>query len=303
MAELIDLAALQDRLLGVFVDQNERRVRFVSGGGPVDLHAALDRALQREVKLPRGMAISFDHIHDLFPTSRSVLDTWKEGVEDLVELFSARDRREFEAAWQDLWNRDDWKRALDSVKQFGAHQALLAISFVTTLRHFGNGDGLADAIAERYQLYFFDPRGFRTVDGISVRQPVFPTLAPLDETELEKLRAFFGLQTAERYLRDLLRIAVEAAADLRYQLPARIDRIDTLQNLDAPKRELARSWLAGFSSMAEGLVMSSVEQMTQGISSFSANPLMAAAASTLAAIAARKATQHAFLWELGIETT
>ena len=52
--------------------------------------------------------------------------------------------------------------------------------------------------------------------------------------------------------------------------------------------------------MAEGLVMSSVEQIAQGASSFTANPLVAAAASTTAAVATRKATQHAFLWEMGV---
>jgi len=301
--ELIDLAALQDRLLSIFVRGNDRTVRLASGDAPIDLREVLDRALRRKVTLPEGIDLRFDHIQQLFPTVRGVLETWKEGIDDIVHIFAARgDAKQLEQAWKDLWSRDDWKRALEAIRQFGAHQALLGVSFLTTLRHFTDVEGLATAIAEGYQRYFFDKEGFSTLDGISVRQPSTPTLGLQDEKEMTKLKEFFGLQTAERYLRDLLRIAVELAGDRQYQLARRLQRLEGDANLNQETLALAKSWFAGFSSMSEGLVMSSVEQMTQGVSSFSANPLVAAAASTLAAIAARKATQHAFLWQLGIKT-
>lgn len=100
--------------------------------------------------------------------------------------------------------------------------------------------------------------------------------------------------------RDLIRLTVETALDRQFNLRGRIARIDEVV-ADPAERALAEKWLRGFAEMSEGLVTSSIEQVVLGASSFRANELLAAAAATFAGVAARKATQHAFLWQMEIK--
>ena len=105
----------------------------------------------------------------------------------------------------------------------------------------------------------------------------------------------FSQRTADQYIRDLIRLVVEAVDDARYDLAK---RLEVQLDLAKDKRDKYEDWFKGFSSMAEGAVTSAVEEACLGVSTFDTNPLIAASAGTFAGTAARKATQHVFLSEL-----
>lgn len=54
-------------------------------------------------------------------------------------------------------------------------------------------------------------------------------------------------------------------------------------------------WFKGFAALADSIVISAVEQVAQGVATFSSNPLIADALVTFAGTVARKATQNIFL--------
>ena len=71
-----------------------------------------------------------------------------------------------------------------------------------------------------------------------------------------------------------------------------------LAQLGSAEQETAKRWFVGFAAMAEAGVCSAVEETLLGIGTFQG--LDAAAAGAYAGTAARKATQHVFLSELGL---
>jgi hypothetical protein len=73
-----------------------------------------------------------------------------------------------------------------------------------------------------------------------------------------------------------------------------------LTQLLPPQQEIAKRWFKGFATMAESGVTAAVEETLLGIGTFQGNRLIAASAGVYAGTAARKATQHVFLAELGV---
>jgi len=175
-------------------------------------------------------------------------------------------------------------------RQFG-----IALSFVTTLRNLPTPEA-RDAIQDAVLRYFFTKEGYETVDKVRIVAPVH--LSDLDPKQLGQAKALFSERTAERYVRDAIRLIVEAAGDVRYlDLKKRYDAMRDHMPDDEKKTKFA-DWFRGFSSVAESTVTGAVEEACLGVAAFQTNPLIAASASTFAGTAARKAAQHVFLSEL-----
>jgi len=182
-------------------------------------------------------------------------------------------------------------------------QAAIGISFVTTLRNLATPD-LATKIPEGWARYFFAEKGFETVDGISIISPghgsLSAALSALSGESLKQLKGLISERSANQYVRDLIRITIEVAADTRYgDIPKRYRALLALLT-DAAGQAKAARWFRGFGSLAESLVTSAVEEAVLGVSQFQTNPVLAAAAASYAGTVARKATQHVFLREAGV---
>ena len=200
-------------------------------------------------------------------------------------------------------------------------QVGIGISFVTTVRNLANFPDIAEGILGGWKDYFFGERGFDTVDGITIVAPGHDVLGQIGQglslnvsKSLDSLKGLKGLlneRSAEQYVRDLIRITVEVAADARYTIGGRGVRgryelmgVKVSENLPADvgekNRDKAARWFKGAASMAESLVTSAVEEAVLGVSQFQTNPIIAATAATYAGTAARKATQHVFLSQVGV---
>ena len=162
--------------------------------------------------------------------------------------------------------------------------------------------------------YFFKKEGYQTIDSSNVVSPVHlsdivtaaasgasGTSGPGDPDQLKSL---FSKATAEHYVRDVIRVTVEAAYDTARNLrdtyetkKATVRSLKSGSFQDAIERKFV-NWFRGFSAMAESTAMRTVEVATQGVSEFQTNPLIAAAAGTFAGTVARKLAQDSFLMAL-----
>jgi hypothetical protein len=193
-------------------------------------------------------------------------------------------------------------QALEEIGTFLGGQAGIVVSFLTTFRNLAD-PAAPQAIRDAYVAYFFSKSGYVTVDGSAIVAPIH--IGDLDLTMLSggKGKSLLGPATGERYVRDLVRLLVEAGDDVRYtvngrRLPARLAALKTVAEAKGVADKLTM-WLKGVSALAESQAMGAVEQATLGVAQFQTNPILAAAAGTFAGTAARKAAQHLFLCELG----
>jgi hypothetical protein len=224
-----------------------------------------------------------DRLPGVFGRSRDVI----------ARLFQARSPSTILEVGSDL-GTELVRPALGGVARFVGGNLGIVLSFVTTLRNLADGR-VPDAVREAYLQYFFGS-GYATVDGARIVSPVqFAGLAP---EALGSLRTALMEHSGERYLRDLVRLLVEAVDDVRYGGLG--DRAQAAREKAADRQDKLMRWFRGVSGVAESQVMSAVEQATLGVATFQSNPLIAAAAGTFAGTAARKAAQHVFLSELGV---
>lgn len=193
----------------------------------------------------------------------------------------------------------------------------IALPFATILSALQRAGRNAAAIPESVERglldYFFTAEGFKTVDGEHVVAPVHVSdvkRALVDAAEHKdltglQLRGLFPRTTAERYLRDLIRVIVECAYDAGRDVRGASARFKTVVSglrvraseakpADAIEAQFV-TWFRGFASMAESGAMRAVEVATQGVSEFQTNPLIAAAAGSFSGTVARKLAQDAFL--------
>jgi hypothetical protein len=181
--------------------------------------------------------------------------------------------------------RADLARTLGSFLegQFG-----IALSLATTLRNLAD-PSLPRVIADACLEYFFAADGYTTIDAIHLRPP----LAAGGATDGNPSQ-----RNADRYVRDLITVIVEASGNVQYGLRDRLAR--ALALFPAARHDAAMRWFSGFGAMAEAGVMAAVEETLRGIGQFQGNAIVAAAGGAYAGTAARKATQHVFLSELGV---
>jgi hypothetical protein len=183
------------------------------------------------------------------------------------------------------------------VAKIVGHQASVALSFLTILQNAGSkSQSVAREVATAYQQYFFGDNGYQTLEGATISPP---SLQPASGGALAAadLKKYLSRQTAEQYTRDLVQITAEASGNALFNLVA---RHKDLKVKNSPKAE---RWFKGYASLAESGVTSAVEEALLGIGTFTTNAVLAAAVGTFAGTAARKATQSAFLAEIGIPLT
>jgi len=173
-----------------------------------------------------------------------------------------------------------------------------------------------EPLATAHSEYFFghptDPKnpakgtlpGYVTIAGEVIAPPALPSFE--SASDLRDIARLFSRKTGEQYVRDLTRVGFEAVANDVWKLESRYDQMTTnakLQtgNLEIKDLKKAQNWFKGFADYAEAGVTSAVEQaLSQSGGPVPANPLLAAGLATAAGTAARKASQHVFLEQIGI---
>jgi len=184
---------------------------------------------------------------------------------------------------------------------FLQHQLELAASLISILRALNpqHVNDVTAAVNQAYGDYFFGD-GVKILPDRTLSPPELPGIT----SNVEQIAALFSQKTGERYVRDLISIAIEAIGNRQFTDPAGHDlptRLALMSNASQIQDKIkANKWFAGFSNLAEAAVTAAVEQATQGAAAFSTSPLIAASVATAAGTAARKATQDTFLSELGI---
>lgn len=183
--------------------------------------------------------------------------------------------------------------------QFVRQQLAVGLSLGALFNVGGDTQKIIPAVTAAYQSYFF-AQGFSTLEGGRISAPTFPSVdakdASLEKIEAE-VRHFASRKTADQYIRDLTRIAVEASGDALFSLP---DRYNRLIGRNDAIGKLEQSWFKGFADLAESTVISTLEEAVQGVGAFSGNPLIAASIATFAGAAARKLTQDVFFLEINL---
>lgn len=288
---------LQDAIAGAFAG----KVALAN------FHAADGTSLVHELRtgqpIPRNLALDFSPLLDLLHLPRlggsgpqTILGLLSDPLSELNRIFASEDPTVIFARVMDFFNRKAELASLSStLGSFLEGQFGIALSLVTTFKNLADPK-FPRAVADASLQYFFGKDGFVTVDEIHVMPPM--QFAGLPQN-LGDLNGFLSRKTGERYLRDIIAIIVEAAGDVQYNLRDRYPRMLS-QLTDAAHQETARRWFTGFSSMAEAGVTTAVEETLLGIGTFQGNRLIAASAAAYAGTAARKATQHVFLSEMGV---
>src|SRR5882724_1194271 len=226
-------------------------------------------------------------------------------AEVIRALIEARNPAEVGDAVKVLFSGDpleEFRSLATTIRPFLQRQVSIALSFATTLKNLGD-PALWAAIPQAHITYFFGEQGFVAVNGIPILPPMHFGGATLADPgnmreQLDSLKGLLSEKTAERYIRDLIRITVEAAVDGQYQLRSRYASL--LGSGDEQQQTKAARWFKGVGSLAESLVTSAVEEAILDVAQFQTNALIAASAGTYAGTAARKAAQHVVLRELDI---
>jgi hypothetical protein len=173
------------------------------------------------------------------------------------------------------------------------YQASVVLSFLAVFENTGRSPDVAKSVEQGYEDYFFGSKGYMTVDGSTIAPPSLTPQSTAAPT-VSDLRTYFSLRTGEQYTRDLVRVTVEASGDKLFNLKVRYAALIRSGN------QQAKQWFEGYAALAESTVTSAVEEALLGVATFSTNALFAAAVGSFAGTAARKATQNAFLQEIGI---
>jgi len=292
------LALVQERIAGVLDGTRNGLLPEIAMDGDL-----LSQLRDAGVKTPRGMRLGLGHLLDVVDLSDLA------GVSDDDGLL-AKLRGRVGGVAKDLLEGQGITPLAASVKaifrssgdgnlELGGilrRQASIAVSFVTTFKNIADPNTLT-AVREGWTRYFFDEHGFVTLDDVPIVPP--DQLGALKDRLLEAgpevLKSIVSQRTADRYVRDLIRVMLEVVGDIRYDdLGARY-RAFLAKVPDKDAQAKATRWFRGVGSHAEAIVTSAVEEATLGVSQFQTNPLIAAAAATYAGTAARKAAQHVFL--------
>ncbi len=207
--------------------------------------------------------------------------------------------------------------AVSRLRQLLGRDVGIALPFATIFNALQRAGRDAAAIPENVESgllsYFLTREGFTTVDRERIVAPVHLSdvseafVGALEHRDLAglQLRGLLSKATAERYLRDTVRIVVEAAYDAGRGLTGPGGQVTAVTSelrnrssegkpADAIERQFV-TWFRGFAAMAESAAMRAVEVGVQGVSQFQTNPLIAAAAGSFAGTVARKLAHDSFL--------
>jgi hypothetical protein len=224
-------------------------------------------------------------------------------------LVTARDSVTIQNAAQDLF---ELPQLWNTLRPFIGNDIGAVLSLATIGNALPNPAQIVAPVEQAVLDYFFKKEGYQTIDGASVVAPVHLSDITNSATGqiagvggsagLDQLKHLFSKATAEHYLRDTIRVTVEAAYDTARNLGNKYnstkDGVKNRKSDPARKEAIGRkfvNWFRGFSSVAESASMRAVEVATQGVSEFQTNPLIAAAAGSFAGTVARKIAQDSFL--------
>jgi hypothetical protein len=306
----------------------------ISVGFVLDIFSSIPDALLDAASPPGGPLAALrgaDLLGKLRDALREQLTLFGTQRDAIAELIAARDLSSIRGVAQSLFRRvhDTFANNSETAAAGGAVERLqqvlgddigIALPFATLLGAIQGGLRNAATVPDRVEhallSYFFAPTGFKTVDDEHIVSPVHlgdirdmvtgvGSVADLGNLQLKSI---FSKTTAERYLRDVIRVVVESAFDAARNQEARFDGVKSALAAvtpahKPPEKVVAQfvAWFKGFSAMAESAVMRAVEVGTQGVSQFQTNPLIAAAAGTFAGTVARKLGQDSFLAKLRTE--
>jgi hypothetical protein len=307
------VALIETRVANYFGDRSSPNAPVLVKKGAISLQAQLQDSAQRN---PSGVGMSFTSLSDILNFAgvlgNNKLPGLPPGIIDQADGFF----RALMGGTQDPKALlDNVTRAIDGISksmpvnglamlpEFIKGQLSIAISAASIFSKL-TSPKIPQKIEDAYISYLFDEKGFQTIDGDSIAPPTHLndfTNAALGG-DLKTLKDAFSEKNAIRYVRDLVRLPVEAACDEAYSLNTLIDTAVT-SNFPTPadrkdgKAKIIR-WMKGFASMAEASVTGAVEEVCSGVGSFQTNQLVAAAAGTFAGTWARKVTQDIFLNEI-----
>ncbi|MGD0076603.1 MAG: hypothetical protein ABSD31_20080 [Candidatus Binataceae bacterium] len=179
-----------------------------------------------------------------------------------------------------------------------ANQVEIALSVLPSIHMFQNAVGTVGKIEEALEAYFFTAEGYQTIDGDTITRPDLTKVAAGDLTTIKSL---VSQKAAADYVRNSVRITIDAGADEEYNLRNRLNTAYGLVWLNPTQANKDRlvAWMKGFASMAESAATSAVEAAILGAGAVQTNSVIGAAAGTAAGTMARKATQDVYLTELG----
>lgn len=273
-----------------------------------NIHARDGTTLAHELRnnqaLPRNLILDFSPLLDVLrlpilgknPTIDAVLAILTDPLDELRGILNNDDPGVVLGRLKNFFSKGDEFASLSMMLgSFLEGQFGIALSLVTTFKNLVD-PRFPRAVLDGCLAYFFGKEGYVTVDDIHLSPPMQFSGQPM---QLGDLKSFLAEKTAERYVRDLISVIVEATGDVQYELRDRYPHLSILFTAPA-ERDTAQRWFTGFAAMAEAGVTSAVEETLLGIGQFQGNRLIAAAAGAYAGTAARKATQHVFLHELGI---
>ena len=109
--------------------------------------------------------------------------------------------------------------------QFLKGQLSIAISVISVFGRLPKPT-IPQKVEDAYVLYLFDEKGFQTIDGDSIAPPTnLSDFTGAMSSDFKTLKDAFSEKNAVRYVRDLVRLPVEAACDETYSLPTLLDSV------------------------------------------------------------------------------
>jgi hypothetical protein len=295
--------------------QNVLAGAFASSAPLVGFKATDASSLAHEIRagtmVPRHLMLDFTPILDLLPLTHlgtmfastgrksipvdDILKFLRDPGGEITAIFRSNDPAGVCGRMLQFFDaRDELKDLSGMFGSFLEGQFGIALSLVTTLKNLRD-PSLPRLVIDGVMHYFFASNGFTTVDEINVAPPMNFSGVP---QSLADLKGYLSEKNAERYVRDVISVVVEATGDFQYKLRDRYGQM--ISRLNAAQQETAKRWFKGFGSMAEAGLTTAVEETLLGIWTFQGNRLVAASAAAYAGTAARKITQHVFLSEMGV---
>ncbi len=271
--------------------------------------SSLAHEIRGGAAIPRHLMLDFTPLLDLLPLTRlgamaapanpgslpEILRFFTDPAGEIRRIFGDGDPAGiFGRTLQFFDGRHELRDLSGMFGSFLEGQFGIALSLLTTLKNLTD-PSFPRLLIDGVMQYFFGPHGFGTVDEINIAPPMNLSGVPQN---LGDLKGFLSEKNAERYVRDVIGVIVEASGDFQYKLRDRYGQM--IGRLNAQQLETAKRWFKGFAAMAEAGVTTAVEETLLGIGTFQGNKLVAASAGAYAGTAARKVTQHVFLSEIGV---
>ncbi|HVC44982.1 MAG TPA: hypothetical protein VND20_09205 [Candidatus Binataceae bacterium] len=294
----VAIASIQDAIASAFAGQIPLAA----------IQATASTSLSHELRsgqvIPRNLTLDFSPMLDVLHLARlgqtgldanTILNSLADPLGELRRIFDGGDPMAVFSRAMDFIGRKPGLTNLAGVLgSFLEGQFGIALSLITTFKNLTD-PSFPQVITDACLEYFFSADGYLTVDDIRIAPPM-QTSASADRPGAPADGV--SRRNAERYVRDIIGVIVEATGNVQYRLRDRYHKM--LAQFPAAQQPIAQRWFTGFGAMAEAGLTTAVEETLLGIGQFQVNHVMAAAAGAFAGTAARKATQHVFLSELGV---